>query len=244
MLGDTAEDVRGSDGALIPLSNLVTLTEIAERFDVVATTAGGNENTTISGQTALFGKWHLNYSPEGSGIQNWAVLDDQGKYYNPDIITPEGKKVVVGYATDITTDLTIDWLTKQRKADQPFVLMMHHKAPHRNFMPAIRHIQKYIGTEFPVPTNYFDHYDGRAAAASQEMTIARDMYEAISKAHLGGRGLMLFGKKGRKARPDGFRRRLGRRQIRHEHQGPLHASGHTRRAGLCLTAPNRPRRFP
>lgn len=128
-------------------------------------------------QTALFGKWHLNYSPEGSGIQNWAVLDDQGKYYNPDIITANGKKVVEGYATDITTDLTIDWLTKQRKADQPFVLMMHHKAPHRNFMPAIRHIQKYIETEFPVPTNYFDHYDGRPAAEAQEMTIARDMYE-------------------------------------------------------------------
>ena len=128
-------------------------------------------------QTALFGKWHLNYSPEGSGIQTWAVLDDQGKYYNPDIITPKGRQVIEGYATDITTDLTIDWLTHQRKTDQPFVLMMHHKAPHRNFMPAIRHIQKYIGTEFPTPTNYFDHYDGRPAAASQEMTIAQDMYE-------------------------------------------------------------------
>ena len=128
-------------------------------------------------QTALFGKWHLNYSPEGSGIGTWAVLDDQGKYYNPDIITPQGKKVVEGYATDITTDLTLDWLKDGRKPDQPFVVMMHHKAPHRNFMPAIRHIQKYIGTEFPVPTNYFDHYDGRAAAAAQEMTIARDMYE-------------------------------------------------------------------
>ena len=128
-------------------------------------------------QTALFGKLHLNYSPEGSGIQTWAVLDDQGKYYNPDIITPKGRQVIEGYATDITTDLTIDWLTHQRKTDQPFVLMMHHKAPHRNFMPAIRHIQKYIGTEFPTPTNYFDHYDGRPAAASQEMTIAQDMYE-------------------------------------------------------------------
>ena len=30
-------------------------------------------------QTALFGKWHLNYSPEGAGIDDWAVLDDQGK---------------------------------------------------------------------------------------------------------------------------------------------------------------------
>lgn len=128
-------------------------------------------------QTALFGKWHLNYSPEGAGIGAWAVLDDQGKYYNPDIITPEGRSVVEGYATDITTDLSLEWLQEERDPDKPFAILIHHKAPHRNFMPAVRHLQKYMGTEFPVPTNYFDHYDGRPAAAAQEMNIYRDMYE-------------------------------------------------------------------
>jgi arylsulfatase A-like enzyme len=63
------------------------------------------------------------------------------------------------------------------RCDKPFALLIHHKAPHRNFMPALRHVQKYIGTEFPVPTNYFDHYDGRPAAEAQEMNIYRDMYE-------------------------------------------------------------------
>ena len=29
-------------------------------------------------QTALFGKWHLNRSPEGIGLNEWKVLDDQG----------------------------------------------------------------------------------------------------------------------------------------------------------------------
>lgn len=127
--------------------------------------------------TALFGKWHLNYSPEGAGIGTWKVLDDQGKYYNPDIISPDGKSVVEGYATDIVTDHSIAWLEKAREPAKPFALMIHHKAPHRNFMPAIRHLQKYLGTEFPVPTNYFDHYDGRPAAEAQEMNIYRDMYE-------------------------------------------------------------------
>lgn len=128
-------------------------------------------------KTALFGKWHLNYSPEGAGIGEWAVLDDQGKYYNPDIITPSGRSVVEGYASDIVTDMSIEWLEKNAGSDKPFALLIHHKAPHRNFMPAIRHVQKYLGTEFPIPTNYFDHYDGRPAAASQEMNIYRDMYE-------------------------------------------------------------------
>lgn len=128
-------------------------------------------------QTALFGKWHLNYSPEGAGIDTWKVLDDQGKYYNPDIITPDGRSVVEGYATDIVTDESIDWLQNQRDPDKPFAILIHHKAPHRNFMPAIRHIQRYLATDFPVPTNYFDHYDDRAAAEGQEMNIYRDMYE-------------------------------------------------------------------
>ena len=128
-------------------------------------------------QTALFGKWHLNYSPEGSGIGTWAVLDDQGKYYNPDIIRPDGRRMVEGYATDIVTAMSLDWLQEQRDADKPFAILIHHKAPHRNFMPAIRHLQKYMATEFAVPTNYFDHYEGRPAAAAQEMNIYRDMYE-------------------------------------------------------------------
>lgn len=127
--------------------------------------------------TAMFGKWHLNYSPDGAGIDDWAVLDDQGEYYNPDIITPTGKTRVEGYATDLVTDYSLDWLENRRDADKPFAILIHHKAPHRNFMPAIRHIQDYLGTQFPVPTNYFDHYDGRPAAAAQEMNIYRDMYE-------------------------------------------------------------------
>lgn len=127
-------------------------------------------------QTALFGKWHLNRAPEGIGVDDWKVLDDQGEYYNPDIITPTGRSVVPGYATDLITQYSLDWL-KNRDPNKPFALLVHHKAPHRNFMPALRYIQKYVGTQFPVPTNYFDHYDGRPAAAAQEMTIAKDMYE-------------------------------------------------------------------
>jgi arylsulfatase A-like enzyme len=57
------------------------------------------------------------------------------------------------------------------------VLLMHHKAPHRNWMPALRHTRRFEDTEFPVPETYFDDYAGRPAAAAQEMNIYRDMYE-------------------------------------------------------------------
>lgn len=127
--------------------------------------------------TAMFGKWHINHSPAGIGFDDWKVLDDQGEYYNPDIITPKGRSIVEGYATDLITQYSLDWLKNGRDKSKPFAILIHHKAPHRNFMPALRHVQKYQGTNFPVPTNYFDDYAGRQAAATQEMNIYRDMYE-------------------------------------------------------------------
>jgi arylsulfatase A-like enzyme len=128
-------------------------------------------------QTALIGKWHLSGDPKGLNLDHWKVLDDQGEYYNPDFITAEGKVRVEGYTTDLITRYSLDWLKTKRDPDKPFLLMVHHKAPHRNWMPALRHVQTYQGKPFPVPGNYFDQYAGRAAAARQEMNIYRDMYE-------------------------------------------------------------------
>ena len=125
----------------------------------------------------MFGKWHINHSPAGIGLDDWKILDDQGEYYNPDIITPRGRSVVEGYATDLITQYSLDWLKNGRDKSKPFAILIHHKAPHRNFMPALRHVRKYEGVSFPVPGNYFDDYRGRIAAGTQEMNIYRDMYE-------------------------------------------------------------------
>ena len=46
-----------------------------------------------------------------------------------------------GYATDLITDLCLDWLGA-RDRDRPFFLMCHHKAPHRPFAPAPRHARR------------------------------------------------------------------------------------------------------
>lgn len=128
-------------------------------------------------QTAIVGKWHLGRDPEGMEFDYWKVLDDQGEYYNPDFFTPEGKVRVPGYSTDLVTDMGLDWLRTKRKDGQPFALMVHHKAPHRNWMPAERHLTKYADVTFPVPVTYFDDYAGRKAADASSMSIARDMYE-------------------------------------------------------------------
>ncbi|MGR5063493.1 sulfatase family protein [Photobacterium sp. DNB22_13_2] len=127
--------------------------------------------------TAVIGKWHINLIPEGLDFDHWDILNDQGEYYNPDFITMKGVKQEMGYTTDLITDKTLEWLTKGRDKSKPFALMMHHKAPHRNWMPPLRHARLYENTKFPVPDNFFDNYQDRLAASKQEMNVYRDAQE-------------------------------------------------------------------
>ncbi len=125
-------------------------------------------------QTAMIGKWHLRSNP--TGFDYWNVLPGQGHYYNPDLIEMGEEKQHTGYVTDILTDIALDWLDKGRDKARPFMMMFHHKAPHRNWQPALRHLDIYNETEFPEPPNLFDDYATRSdAAREQEMSIAEDM---------------------------------------------------------------------
>ena len=124
-------------------------------------------------QTAFYGKWHLKSLPQG--FDSWRVLPGQGLYYNPDFITPEGKIRVEGYCTDIVTDMSIDWL-KNRDPNKPFMLMCQHKAPHRNWMPPLRHLHLYDDVTIPEPDTLFDKWEDNAPPARhQEMEIDRHM---------------------------------------------------------------------
>ena len=125
-------------------------------------------------QTALFGKWHLKSAPQG--FDAWRVLPGQGAYYNPEFLTPDGKQVIRGHCTQIVTDLAIDWLKEDRDPDRPFLLMCQYKAPHRNWMPALEHLDLYDDVEMPEPATLFDKWEDNAPAARhQEMEIDRHM---------------------------------------------------------------------
>lgn len=125
-------------------------------------------------QTALIGKWHLHGKP--TGFDHWEILNDQGHYYNPEFIRDGDTTVVEGYATDLITDKSLEWL-KQRDSTKPFYMMVHHKAPHRNWMPAPRHLNLYDSVTFPLPESYFPEHGNRLAAKEQQQTIYEDMYE-------------------------------------------------------------------
>ena len=132
-------------------------------------------------QTAIVGKWHLVSQP--TGFDHWEVLPGQGAYYNPELLSspqaaggPLTKRTITGHVTDIVTDLAIDWLDTRRDRAKPFMLMLQHKAPHREWEPGPQELDLFRDTTFPEPATLFDDYAGRAGgAAEQEMTIARHM---------------------------------------------------------------------
>lgn len=147
-------------------------------------------------KTAIIGKWHLHGYPQG--FDYWKILQDQGNYYNPQFIEIKDTvnidkeyvdktahwavnmgdtAVVEGYATDLITDYALDYLKQAKKDDAPFLLMVHHKAPHRNWMPALRHLNLYDSVVFPLPDSYFPDFTNQQAAQEQLQTIYKDMYE-------------------------------------------------------------------
>ena len=124
-------------------------------------------------QTAIFGKWHLVTDP--TGFDEWHILPGQGVYYNPPMIHNGQRVKHQGYTTDIITELSLDWL-KNRDKSKPFLLMCQHKAPHREWLPAIRHLGHDHDRRYPEPPTLFDDYSGRGKAEhDQDMTIAKTM---------------------------------------------------------------------
>lgn len=125
-------------------------------------------------QTAMVGKWHLNSDP--TGFDYWQVLLGQGPYYNPAMKTAEGIVKHAGYTTDVITDVALDWLQNKRDKSRPFLLMYQHKAPHRNWQPAPRHLDKYKDVTIPEPETLFDDYSGRTKpAAENQMSVAKHL---------------------------------------------------------------------
>lgn len=128
-------------------------------------------------RTAIFGKWHLSIEPRG--FDHYDLLYDQGEYYNPSMRTPATGGEYVrqeGYATHIITDHALAWLDAHRDDGQPFCLMIHHKAPHRNWMAEPEYLDLYEDVTFPEPETLFDDYATRGEQMrQQQLTIDRHM---------------------------------------------------------------------
>ena len=125
-------------------------------------------------QTAIIGKWHLHSYP--TGFDFWKILPGQGLYYEPLLINMKGDTSVYhGYASDVITNEAINWLNDRDK-NKPFVLLLHHKAPHRTFLPPLKYIQQFHNKKIPEPlTLYADTAGHGSAWRIQTMSILNVM---------------------------------------------------------------------
>ena len=124
-------------------------------------------------QTAVIGKWHLKSEP--SGFDYYNVLPGQGNYgVRNDVKLKEkgkawqdgnkGGEVYEGYATDVITDVCLDWL-KNRDRNKPFFAMCHHKAPHGLWEYNPKYENLYKDIEFPEPASLWEDKSHRSEAS-------------------------------------------------------------------------------
>lgn len=132
--------------------------------------------------TGIIGKWHLGGNDpkrpddgKPTGFDYWNILPGQGAYFDPEMIEMGERKKLTGYATDIITDLAIEFINR-RPQNKPFFLMYHHKAPHRNWQPDEKHRKQFENANVPEPKTFNDDYGTRSdAARTATMRIDRDL---------------------------------------------------------------------
>lgn len=132
-------------------------------------------------QTAMIGKWHLGHggNADPTGFDYWNVLPEQGDYVDPVFIEMGERKKAAGYATDLITDYSIEWMNGRDK-NKPFMLMCHHKAPHRPWIPNEKYKNLYEDVHIPEPDTFYDDYENRSQAAKEaKMRIDRDMNDKV-----------------------------------------------------------------
>ncbi|MEM6782524.1 MAG: sulfatase [Bacteroidota bacterium] len=94
--------------------------------------------------TAYIGKWHMGQEADDPrpGFDHWVSFMGQGDYYNPTLNVDGNRAEYEGYTTDLLSDFALAWL-EERDEDQPFFLVLSHKAVHAEFEPAARHQGSY-----------------------------------------------------------------------------------------------------
>lgn len=132
--------------------------------------------------TAFIGKWHLGgpNTMRDSDWDRWMIYANQGVYFDPFFFEKKNGKVEKTifkgeYATENITKVCCAELEKPIAKKQPFFMMMHHKAPHRNWLPSNKYRAKFRSMtlkDIPLPDTIFDTYEGRTSAIkSTAMTI-------------------------------------------------------------------------
>jgi len=129
-------------------------------------------------RTAMVGKWHMG---DGAGhdpqaFDYWDVVIEQGEYVDPRFLSADGLRVVPGYATDIITDLSLNWVESLPDDGAPWCVLIYHKAPHRPWIPDEAHAGMFADRQIPLPRTWDDDLSTRSVSARRAaMRIAEHL---------------------------------------------------------------------
>ena len=125
-------------------------------------------------ETALFGRWDLKTEP--ADFNHWEVLEERNEFFNPTIISAAGERQIEGHATDIITDLLIQWIRRRESSIKPFLAFVFYNATQRPWMPSLRQLETYNNILLPEPPSLFYNQKDLAPASRYQMNeIGNDL---------------------------------------------------------------------
>lgn len=115
----------------------------------------------IGYNTGFVGKWHMDnaVSSPRLNFDYWLSFAGQGVYNDPTLNENDKTFKASGYITDLLTDYAVDFIKQPRQ--QPFSLILSHKAGHVPFTAAPRHKHALRNARLPEPPNFQETFAGK-----------------------------------------------------------------------------------
>ncbi len=140
-------------------------------------------------QTALIGKTHHWTDTTCTRSLDHYVLSHGACGYDNPKVTIKGKQgtqVLKGYLTDVLTDQGLDWIYKTNK-DRPFMLMLHHPAPHMPFQGDESLNAEFSKKVYPEPISFSDPEKNKADSPRPlNITIPEGLMKFQGRANVWG----------------------------------------------------------
>jgi len=108
-------------------------------------------------KTAYMGKWHMGEDDDSKrpGFDHFVTHKGQGKYFDTEFnFNGNDRRVVPGYYTHVVTQMALEWM-KDQPADQPFSLILGHKAPHSFYVPEPKYEHVFDRVDIRYPATAF-----------------------------------------------------------------------------------------